>query len=61
MATSEAQKRANAKYDKANMHKFLLSVHKENEKDIIKWLNQQENKNGYIKNLIRADMQKHRT
>ena len=55
---SEAKKKANAKYNKAHMKSVLLSFHEENEADILAYLNEQGNKNGYVKELIRADMER---
>ena len=56
--TSDAQKRAVAKYDAENTKSFLLKLNKKTDADILEWLNQQPNKQGYIKSLIRNDMQK---
>lgn len=51
----EYLKRTN--YNKTHMQQVLLTLHKENEADMIDWLNQQDNRNGYIKDLIRRDME----
>lgn len=55
MAT-EARKKANAKYDaKATMQiKLKLNIH--TDADIINKLDSVPNKQGYIKNLIRSDL-----
>ena len=58
MKTSEAQKRAVAKYDAVNTKSFLLKLNKKTDADIIAFLEQQPNKLAYLKNLIRDDMQK---
>ena len=55
---SEAQKRANEKWDKANIRRFVLKVTKTTEKDILEKLEAQENVNGYIKRLIREDIER---
>ena len=55
---SEAQKRANEKWDKANIRRFVLKVTKTTEKDILDKLEAQENVNGYIKRLIREDIER---
>lgn len=56
--TSDAQKRAVAKYDAENTKSFLLKLNKKTDADIIAFLEKQPNKQGYIKSLIRNDMQK---
>lgn len=56
MAT-EAQKRASAKYDKANMVQRVVRF-SPHERDILAYLDAQPNKAGYIKRLIREDMER---
>ena len=56
--TSEAQKRAVAKYDAANTKSHLLKLNLKTDADIIAHLDQQPNKLAYLKKLIRDDMQK---
>ena len=56
MATSEAQKRASAKYDKENMTQRVVRF-SPREQDLLAQLDAQPNKAGYIKKLIRADME----
>lgn len=63
MAASEAQKRANQKWQ-LKVYKYkTLKMHKENDKDILEWLTilnkEKRTTNGYIKKLIREDMKKH--
>lgn len=53
---SEAQKRANKKYDLKTYKQITLKVRKDS--DVLKWLEKQNNKNGYIIELIRKDMEK---
>lgn len=55
---SDARSRANAKFNKLHTTMFGIRLHNRNDKDIIDHLRAQENKQGYIKKLIRADMQK---
>lgn len=62
---SEALKRAQKRYQerlqktgKLPQKTFLLSCHTKHDADIISVLEEQENVNGYIKDLIRADMKK---
>ena len=54
----ESQRRANAKYDKENTKGLYLKLNKNTDIDIIKHLSGQENKQGYIKLLIRNDINK---
>ena len=56
--TSDAQKRAVAKYDAENTKSFLLKLNKKTDADIIEFLENQPNRLAYLKNLIRDDMQK---
>lgn len=58
MKASAAQLRANDKYKKANTKQYNLILHKVNDEDIITWLEAQENKQGYIKALIREDIKR---
>lgn len=56
---SEAQKRAQAKYDKAHRgdySNFYVKCHKVNDKDLIDFLQTKKNRTAYIKDLIRKDM-----
>ena len=59
MATSKAQIKAQAKYDKANTVQITLKLNKKTDKDIIDWLYDEGNKQGYIKSLIRDDIEKY--
>lgn len=56
---SEAQKRASAKYVKENVSRKTISFYPA-ERDILEWTNAQGNVNGYIKQLIREDMEMRR-
>ena len=58
---SEAQRRALANYDKAHKDDFKrynLRLHKENDAAIIDQIEKQDNKQGYIKQLILEDIKK---
>ena len=52
----ETQLRANEKYDKANTRQIKLKLNVKTDSDIIKKLDEVDNKQGYIKNLIREDI-----
>lgn len=54
--TSDAQKRANAKYDKANTKGIYLKLNLTTDADIIDYLQSVDNVQGLIKNLIRANI-----
>jgi len=58
MAVSEAQKRANAKYDKSNTKMMSFKFNLQTDADILDRLAKVPNKQGYIKELIRKDMKK---
>ena len=55
MAT-EAQRKAIKKYDLANTRQIHLKLNKKTDAEMIAWLDQKDNVQGYIKDLIRCDM-----
>lgn len=57
MATSEALKKAIRKYDKEHTKQILLKLNKGTDADIIQKLDKVGNKQGYIKGLIRDDIE----
>ena len=58
MTATEAQIRANAKYDAANTVQIKMKLNTKTDADILQKLDSVENKPGYINALIRADLQK---
>lgn len=48
--------RAVWEYNKENTVQVALRLNKNTDADVIKWLNAQKNKQGYIKELIRQDI-----
>ena len=54
---SEAQKKAAAKYDKANTTQIILKLNKKTDADILERLQSVGNRQGYIKDLIRKDLE----
>lgn len=54
----ESQLRATAKYDKANTKGLYLKLNVKTDADIIQRLDKEINKQGYIKQLIRDDLNK---
>lgn len=55
--TSEARKRASAKYDAKMTTGLYLKLNKKTDEDILCWLDHQPNIQGYIKALIRKDIE----
>jgi len=62
MAMTEAQKRACETYRKANIKQVLVKVNQKTEPELYAWLeeNRGSSLQGYILDLIRDDMEKHR-
>lgn len=58
MMTTEAQKKAIDKYQKANIKRYVLKVNKNTEADIIEFLDGLKSFNGEIKRIIREEMKK---
>lgn len=56
--TSEAQKKASAKYDNKATKQIKLKLNLTTDSDILSKLDSVDNKQGYIKNLIRMDINK---
>lgn len=59
MASTEAQKRASMKYMKEKTHPFTMRFSPVDE-DLWQHLQSQPNKQGYVKRLIREDMERRR-
>ena len=53
---TEAQKRANARYEARAITQVKLKLNKKTDADILEALERSGNKQGYIKALIRADI-----
>ena len=56
--TSEAKAKAKARYDAKTAEYFSLKLNKNTDKDIIEYLKTQESKQGFIKQAIRAYIEK---
>lgn len=56
MKTTKAQLKATAKYQAANTKAYVIRLNLNTDADIIQKLEQVNNKQGYIKNLIRSDL-----
>ena len=59
MATTEAQRRASAKYEAESVRQVKVKLYPRDH-DLVEWLAAQESRNAYIVGLIRADMEAHR-
>lgn len=55
---TEAQKKANAKYKAAHTVRLVIDLYKSTDSELIKKLDSVESKAGYIKQLIREDLEK---
>lgn len=53
---TEAQKKASAKYHKEHLKVINVRFNKTTDADIIEYLDMIDNRQGYIKELIRKDM-----
>lgn len=58
MTITEAQRRAQDKYDKSNTIQVHLKLNLYTDKEILDKLNSVPNKQGYIKALIREDIKR---
>ena len=58
MAVTEAQYKAQRKYDKEHIKTFMMRLHRTNDADILNWLDEQTNKQGTIKELIRREIKR---
>lgn len=56
--TTEARKKATAKYQRKNTRQIILRLNIRTDADILERLDSQGNKQGYIKQLIRADIER---
>ena len=54
--TTTAQKMASERYDRENTVRVAIKLNKKTDADILAQLDRQDNKQGYIKALIRADI-----
>lgn len=57
MAITEQQKRAQIKYDKTNTRKITFKFNLKTDADILERLDSVDNRQGYIKELIRSDIE----
>ena len=53
---TEAKRQANAKYDRSHTKAILLKLNKQTDSDILALLENKDNRQGYIKELIRSDL-----
>lgn len=57
MATEEARRKATAKYDRHNTKQVKLKLNLNTDADILERLTKSGNVQGYIKALVRADIE----
>ncbi|MBY4797446.1 hypothetical protein K6V98_03625 [Collinsella sp. AGMB00827] len=57
MAQTEAQRRADARYRKKHTTTVVIRLYP-TDSDIAQWMENQPNKQGYLKALIRQDMER---
>lgn len=55
--TTEAQKKAVRKYNAANVKAFTFKLNRKTDKDILEHMEEISNKQGYLKSLVRADIE----
>lgn len=53
---TDAQYKAQKKYDKENTRQIALKLNLKTDADVLQKLDEVDNKQGYIKNLIRTDI-----
>lgn len=58
MNVKECDYRASQKYQREKTRSVGMQLNLKYDADILAWLDSQENKQGYLKDLIRADMEK---
>lgn len=51
---------ANKRYAKKALRQLKIDINRNTEPDLLEWIESQENKAGYIKRLIREDMERNR-
>lgn len=57
--TSEARRRANAKYDSEHTRQYRLKLNINTDADVIQKFDETKNVQGYIKKLVRDDIKAH--
>ena len=60
MKVTEAHRQANKRYDEKNTKQIKLKLNYNRDSDILERLSEVDNMQGYIKQLIRADIKKDR-
>ena len=57
MKTAEKKYAYDRQYAKEKMQQIKLTLNKGTDADLLEWLEEQPNKQGYLKELIRRDME----
>ena len=55
---SDSKKRSNANYDAGHTRQIKMKLNLKTDREILEWLDSKSNKQGYIKQLIKADIAK---
>lgn len=55
---AEAKRKSENRWQKENITRVTVKLYKNTDADLIEYLGDMENRNGYIKELIREDMKK---
>lgn len=55
---TDAKRKSENRWQKENITRVVLKLYKNTDADLIEYLGDMENRNGYIKQLIRDDMKK---
>lgn len=56
---SEKKLEYDAEYKKANYRRVMIMLHNIHDVELIKWIESIPNKQGYLKKLMQADMDRH--
>ena len=60
MSDKEKKQAYDQQYEKTNLRQIKLNINRKTEPELLKWIEKRENIQGYIKRLIREDMEKDR-
>ena len=58
--TSEAQKAADARYKKKYVRRVVIPINQRTERELFLWMEERENMAGYIKGLVRKDIEEYK-
>ena len=61
MPKTEHGKQYNIDYIKQNVRQFMLKINRKTEPELLAWMESQDSIQTYLKDLIRKDMEQHKT